>query len=681
MGVYDIEGPDGKVYEVEAPDMQSAAAAFQKMAPQQPAPTGSVYQQFPSELSGPTGNAALMGASDAQMGDIVQKSLGERFIKREKTKDGYEIFTTRGPDGKEQRSYLNQPGLDREDVARGIRGALPYFLTGGAAGVATRGMGLAGQSIGQLLAGGATSLAGDAAQMPMGSEQGLELPKAGAVAGFSAAGPVLGKIAGNVAGALKERFAPLSPELSGMSRKAIGRVEEGMAADGNLTPQSYAAARQSLGDEAMLGDMGRTLQTDTARLGRIPVSSDPVINALERRQFAAGDRIKADLDANLGAERNLPQYMDAQQKAYRAQAKPFYDQFYQAPILTSQRLLEIMSRVPRSAISGAEKLARADGIKQKFRLLQSEDAMSALTGAKKTTAQRVVQGVEYDYLKRAIDDLAKDAAPGSNAQRIYGNLARDLRGEVDSILSPSDPTLSPWAKARSIAGEGLEGKEAVEVGAGMFSKKKDPHIVANELSGMSAFGKDMAREGGRNDLRQVMGRAGSNFSSKADTGARRVLNNDFGRENIEQIAGPTGAANITRRIDAENHMAQLYDMAKGNSITSTMEASKVRWPTPTENRFASDAGKKGPVGIATETVFKIADMMLGGQLRKAEAKAALDGANILTAQGKKADKIVESLFRHIEARKAGRMSAAVYERNMRRLAGALRIPAAQAYTD
>ena len=74
-------------------------------------------------------------------------------------------------------------------------------------------------------------------------------------------------------------------------------------------------------------------------------------------------------------------------------------------------------------------------------------------------------------------------------------------------------------------------------------------------------------------------------------------------------------------------------------------------------------------------------MMLGGQLRKAEAKAALDGANILTAQGKKADKIVESLFRHIEARKAGRMSAAVYERNMRRLAGALRIPAAQVYTD
>lgn len=663
MGVYDIEGPDGKVYEVEAPDMQSAAAAFHQMAPQQPAPTGSVYQQFPSELSGPTGNAALLGASDAQMGDIVQKTLGDKFVNREKTKDGYEIFTTRGPDGKEQRSYLNQPGLDREDIARGIRQALPYFITSGVAGAATRGLGLVGQSVGQLIGGGATSLAGDAAQIPMGSQQGLELPKATAVAGFSAAGPVLGRIAGNVAGALKERFAPLGPELSGMSRKAISRVEEGMAADGNLTPQSYAGARQALGDEAMLGDMGRTLQTDTARLGRIPVSSDPVINALERRQFAAGDRIKADLDANIGPERNLPQYIEQQTKAYSAQAKPYYDLFRNSPIKPTPELVSILD---------ATKAAGA-----------YDKALTKLQVKRLDPNSPKNTGQFLDLIKREIDGMAQAAKRQGNSTDYmdYSDLARALRSEVDGILSPGNPTASPWAKGRSIAGEGLEGKEAVELGSNVFSTARDPNIVQSELRSMSKFGKDMYREGARNNLRQVMGRASSNFSAKGDTGARRVLNKDFNRQNVEQIAGPTAASNINRRIDAENHMAQLYDMAKGNSITSTMEASKVRWPTPTESRFASDAGKKGPVGIATETVFKVADMMLGGQLRKAEAKAALDGANILTAQGKKADKIVESLFRHIEARKAGRMSAAVYERNMRRLAGALRIPAAQAYTD
>lgn len=663
MGVYDIEGPDGKNYEVEAPDMQSAAAAFQQMAPQPPAPTGSVYQQFPSELSGPTGNAALMGASDAQMGDIVQKSLGDRFIKREKTKDGYEIFTTRGPDGKEQRSYLNQPGLDREDVARGIRGALPYFLTGGVAGAATRGMGLAGQSIGQLLAGGATSLAGDAAQIPMGSEQGFELPKAGAVAGFSAAGPVLGKVAGNVAGALKERFAPLSPELSGMSRKAIARVEEGMAADGNITPRSYAGARQSLGEDGMLADMGRTLQTDAARLGRIPVSSDKVINRLENRQFEAADRIKADLDINLGPERNLPQYIEQQTKAYSAQAKPHYDIFRNSQINPTPELVSILD---------ATKAAGAyDKALTKLQIKRLDP------NSPKNTGQFL------DLIKREIDGMAQAAKRQGNATDYmdYSDLARALRSEVDNILSPGNPAASPWARGRSIAGEGLEGKEAVDLGSNVFSTARDPNMVMAELSGMSEFGKDMYREGARNNLRQVMGRASSNFSAKGDTGVRRILNKDFNRQNVEHIAGPTAASNITRRVAAENHMAQLYDMAKGNSITSTMEASKARWPTPTESRFASDAGKKGPVGIATEAVFKIADMMLGGQLRKAEAKAALDGANILTAQGKEADKIVESLFRHIEARKAGRMSAAVYERNMRRLAGALRIPAAKAYTD
>jgi hypothetical protein len=645
---------------------------------EQPAPTGSVYQQFPSELSGPTGNAALAGASDDQMADIVQKSLGDKFVSRERTKDGYHVFTTRGADGKEQRAYLNQPGLDREDVARGVRGALPYFLAGGLAGVAVRGGGLLANALAQAAAGGATSVAGDVAQIPMGSEQEIEWQKALSVAAMSGAAPLIGRAVGNGVGYLKDKFAPVGKELNGMSRGAIDAVEEAMRADGNMTPQSYAGAKQQLGPEAMLGDMGATLQGDAAVLARTPVAKDIAANNIAARTAFAPDRIKGDVNVNIGQERNLPEYLRQQQKFYKDQARPFYEQFEQAPILATKELNAIMSRVPRSAFNEAERLAKADGIKQKFKITQTDDVLSAMTGVKKNNAQRVIQGVEYDYVKRAVDDLAKKAAPGSNEQRIFSNLARELRNEVDSILSPSNPSLSPWAQARSIAGEGIEGRDAVELGAGMFSKKKDPNLVAAELSDMSAFGKDMAREGGRNDLRQIMGRASSNFGPKGDTAARRALNNEFAQQNLEQIAGPQGAQNIANRIRTENQFADLHELALRNSVTDTMQASRKRLGLNAEpGDFASEAGKKGPFGLTTEYGLKVLDALIGSKMKAAQTRKAVDMAKILTTSGPKGDAIVRELFKHMEARNAGKISGQKYERIVNKLLEGTKVPAYQ----
>ena len=40
MAVFEVQGPDGKVYEVEAPDANTAASAFQQTAqPKQPGPS------------------------------------------------------------------------------------------------------------------------------------------------------------------------------------------------------------------------------------------------------------------------------------------------------------------------------------------------------------------------------------------------------------------------------------------------------------------------------------------------------------------------------------------------------------------------------------------------------------------------------------------------------------------
>lgn len=567
---------------------------------------------------------------------------------------------TRGPDGKEQRGYVNAPGLDTQDAWRAFYGTAPYVVSGGAAGAATRGAGLLAQAAGQGVAGAATSVAGDVAQMPMGSEQGIEGGKAAAMGAMGFGIPLASRAAGNAVSAIKERLAPQTGPLAGASPKAVRRVQEALSMDPSLDPQSIANASAQFGDELMLGDMGRTLQTDTARLARIPGSSDQVIGALAERAGGAKQRIAQALDQNLGPEINLPQELRQQKDAYSAAAKPFYDIFRGAAIKPTEKLYSILD---------AAKAAGAyDKALKKLQVKQLDP------NAPQNTGQFL------DLIKRELDGLAGQAKSAGNNTDFadLSNLARELRTEVDTILSPKDPSRSVWARGRSIAGQGLEGQDAAELGGQVFGgTARDPHLVADDLANMSVYGQQSYKAGARNKLRQVMGKSASNFGPKGDAAGRRALNSEFSRENIEQIAGKPASENIGKRVDAENHFAELYDMARGNSITSTMEASKARWPTPTEGKFASDAGKKGPAGLATEAVFKIADMLLGGQLKKAEARAALDGAKILTATGHKRDRIVNALFRHIEDRKAGRLSGKKFEKIVRGLLETSRVPAYQ----
>lgn len=178
--------------------------------------TGTVYEQFKPELTSPTATGAMLGTNDAGMGDIISKSLGDKFVRREQDANGYEIIVTRGPDGQEQRGYVNKPGLDTQDAWRAFYGAAPYVATGGAVGAATKGAGLGVQMLGQGVAAGATKLAGDVAALGAGSEQSPDIMGAGVMAGFGAAGPVVGA----TGGALWRKFVT----IPGLVDKSTGQL-------------------------------------------------------------------------------------------------------------------------------------------------------------------------------------------------------------------------------------------------------------------------------------------------------------------------------------------------------------------------------------------------------------------------------------------------------------------------
>lgn len=271
MAIFELEDK-GKTYEIDAPDMQSAVSAFRKLqgqpdqqfvggvmgggpisqiasaikGRQDPAyqDVGTVFDQFRGELHNPTANAATFGADDAAMADIIQKNLGDKFIRRERDANGYDVFVTRGPDGQEQRGYVNQPGLDTQDIARTVRGALPFVAVGGGVAGVTRNMAgpfahLVAKPAAQGASAATTSVAGDVASSHQGSEQGISLEKAG-FAGLLGTGAEL-----------------LSPAVGGLARWWRGPKPHINDA-GGLTDEAAAAARQAGLDPSQL-------DTETAR--------------------------------------------------------------------------------------------------------------------------------------------------------------------------------------------------------------------------------------------------------------------------------------------------------------------------------------------------------------------------------------------------------------------------------
>lgn len=194
-------------------------------------------------------NAPFLGASDAQLADVIKKNLGDRFVGMKADANGYPIVTYRDPKGQEVSAYVNKPGLDFEDVGRAIKGAVPYLLGGGWIGAATKGAPLIAQVPAQALGGMTTSIAGDAALAPMGSEQGIDAEKA-LITGAAAGGGQL-----------------VAPAVAAVWRRLV--TEPGLIdAAGNLTAKGAKAAQEGGLDTAgMNPDLLRTFAREFARTG------------------------------------------------------------------------------------------------------------------------------------------------------------------------------------------------------------------------------------------------------------------------------------------------------------------------------------------------------------------------------------------------------------------------------
>jgi len=199
-----------------------------------PALTDELVAEKSFDVTRPMALSSLLNSSDEQLRDIAKSHLGDRFISMQTDANGYTVMRYKGKDGTEKDAYLNQPGLDVNDLGRIGTAAVPYVLSSTGIGKATKGLGWGLQALAQFTGAGGQSILQDLLQAPLGSEQGVELPKASTVAVAAGAVP------------------PLQTAMAALARKFITVPALFDETTGTLTPKGEAAAKSAGVDPAEL---------------------------------------------------------------------------------------------------------------------------------------------------------------------------------------------------------------------------------------------------------------------------------------------------------------------------------------------------------------------------------------------------------------------------------------------
>ncbi len=87
------------------------------------------------EIRAKINKAKLLGVTDEAFGNMVIEALKKRITKPiEEDKFGNRVITFRGDDGKVRRQFINKPGLDIDDIGRGVQSSAIFLAAAGPLG-------------------------------------------------------------------------------------------------------------------------------------------------------------------------------------------------------------------------------------------------------------------------------------------------------------------------------------------------------------------------------------------------------------------------------------------------------------------------------------------------------------------------------------------------------------------
>lgn len=629
MPLFELQGPDGKTYEVDAPDMNAAASAFGEMS----APPSSLRDQTQAFAGNALDGIPVIGGY--LKAGVERARAGVDSLMND-TKFSDELVEAQGSAKANTANYPWTATAGK--ITGGVVGTAPLvamaagLMGAGAAGLRTR-------ALASMASGGAIGGADAAVRSGGDGHETLQGAAIGGGAGLAAPLAAAGVGAGvrKIADIARNYLAQSDNALTGLSAGAVRYARETFASP---TQQAqFLREIQRLGPEAMLADVSPDWQGVARGAAGRPGQRDAIVGAIQARDAGRNQRLTGDLDANLGRP-VVPSRVEAELKASRDALGPRYGEVFRGErAVNTEGLageLETAAVELRGPAQQAATRARGmlnitgeDELDPSPRtLLQVRQALDGLMEGETNT--KVLR--QLAITRQRVDQILGDAVPGiKNVDAQFLELSRQSAG---------------LERGRMILGNGKTAIRPQEL-QDEFTAAALPQGNMVGPSGVPL----RVQQGTRAELDRIVG------TSANDPAALQQMvksEGDWNRDKLRTIFGQEPADNALNAIDRETTFYRT-----SNKITSGSD-------TDMSKRFGDflDASSR-PNAIPTDTTLtgatargaqKLFQTVQGSNSEAKAQKFSEELGRLAVAQGQERDKIIRSLQQVVEIRRVAGQS-------------------------
>jgi hypothetical protein len=598
VATFELTGPDGATYHLDAPNESAAMSAFSQFTGKAQAPAPDKYQQAAQaeiaanpamQDSGYTRRLAhgfTLGADNTALGflgaipeairhaapDLMSPDIGKNWSA---LKEGYSYAKAR------EDELLNQSrqNTGKLGTAAEILGGVGAGGVLGEAGAASR----LAPDAGLLKRAGAYALDNAALGAFSGAMEGNQTGdtldsidarfnnalKGGAISGLIGGGlPIAGAIAKGAASPVTGGLnAVINPERYATSQVARAVAESGQAPHAlgqQIANANAAGAPYTLADA--LGNPGQRMLSNVTRAPGI--GRTEAVNFLESRQAGQGERVGNIIDQALGAGPTARQTMDSLTQQARQASAPLYRQAMNEAPVWSPRMQQFFSDpITQQGLKEGIGVQRMESLAS-GKPFNPQDA--AITGFNEA-GDPIISGVPnmrtIDLIKKGWDSILE-----GYRDKTTGRLVLDARGRAldqvrRSFLKEVDSINPAYAQARAAYAGPAQVREAVPVGQQAATRGR----AADNLDRFNRMN-PQEQQGFRQGYADTL-------VGKAENGAMgvnkvRPLTSDKANAELQALSlhqGPVQPGQLDplqQRLGYEQRMFETRNQALGNSKTA-----------------------------------------------------------------------------------------------------------------
>ncbi len=340
-------------------------------------------------------------------------------------------------------------------------------------------------------------------------------------------------------------------------------------------PQAVKAALDRVGSDAMLADAGDAagalLDASTATGGDALAVPRARIDARSSQQQ---DVLASTFDDILGTPKGIRTAARDVSRFTAPTRKRAYDAAYNQPVdygtgAWGEQVLGVLDRVPpadmQKAVDTANKLMRMkDKSYRQILLRVGDDGEVAF--------EEMPTMMHLDYIKRGLNDLAKQNTDDFGRLRDVGTGYNQIAGELRDLLRDNNPM---YARALRVGGDKIAMDESLDLGSRLFNPSTTLEDVRETVTSVEA--RNAVAVGVRNQLERIMGDAKAtltdgNVNAREAIAAVKTLSSRNNRAKLVAAVGRNKADKLLEKVDEAAAALELRATIALNSKTALRQA-------------------------------------------------------------------------------------------------------------